>query len=115
MDQGSNCRCDFREVQRFRKGWLWVLLLSTALFVLIVFGYGMLKQLVLGEPWGRRPMSDTALAIVGPLAVLLVVGLNYFFYALKLVIEVRRDGLYIHFFPLVVRKYPSMTSGTIRL
>jgi hypothetical protein len=36
------------------------------LYLIIPFGYGMIMQLVFGHPWGNRPMSDTALAIVGP-------------------------------------------------
>ncbi|MGB3860959.1 MAG: hypothetical protein WA915_02675 [Candidatus Aminicenantaceae bacterium] len=53
----------FREVQRFRQKWLWIGLVAVLLCLIISFGYGMIKQLVFGHPWGNRPMSDTAQAI----------------------------------------------------
>jgi hypothetical protein len=82
----------FKEVQKFRQWWLWLILL----FTIGLFGYGMIKQLVFGQPWGNNPMSDTILLIVGSF----VVALGLLFYAAKLVTEVRSDGLYIRFFPL---------------
>jgi hypothetical protein len=79
----------FREIQTFRQPWIWTLLMVMTLAAVTLFGYGMIKQLVFGQPWGDRPMSDSALAIVGPSVI-----------QLKLVVEVRGDGLYIRFFPL---------------
>jgi hypothetical protein len=100
MNQRGNETGNFCEVQQFRQTWVWVLVLPISLFFIILFGYGMIKQLIFGHPWGGRPLSDTALAIIGPLWVLFAVGLAYLFYSMKLVIEVRSDGLYIRFFPL---------------
>ncbi len=45
-------------------------------------------------------MSNIALAIVGPGIMLFSIGFTYLFYALKLITEVRDEGLYIRFFPL---------------
>jgi len=101
-----NQRGRFSEVQRFRKTWIWVLVLPISLFLIILFGYGMIKQLILGHPWGSRPLSDTALAIIGPLWILFGIGLGYLFYSSKLITEVREDGLYVRFFPLTHHKIP---------
>ncbi|MFE4105578.1 DUF6141 family protein [Almyronema epifaneia] len=93
----------FREVQQFRQKWLWgVLLLSSAAGVL-PFGYGLWQQRVWGQPWGNVPLSDTALVVANAIAVLLAVALLYFFYVLKLVTEVKADGIHIQFFPLLRR------------
>jgi hypothetical protein len=100
MNQRGNETKNFCEVQQFRQTWVWVLVLPISLFLIVLFGYGMVKQLIFGHPWGSKPMSDTALAIIGPLWVLFAVGLAYLFYSMKLVTEVRSDGLYIRFFPL---------------
>jgi len=89
----------FREVQRFHQPWLWVLVIVGALALIGLFGYGMVQQLVFGEPWGDRPMSDTALAVTGTLMILLEIGIVALFAAMKLVTEVRSDGLYIRFVP----------------
>ena len=101
MTQNRNRDIKYRKVQQFRQRWLWVLLILTVLTIITSFGYGMLKQLVFGQVWGNRPMSDIALAIVGTIVIFFVVGLAYFFYALKLITEVRDNALYIRFFPIV--------------
>jgi hypothetical protein len=93
----------FREVQRFRQKWLWIGLVAVLLCLIISFGYGMIKQLVFGHPWGNRPMSDTALAIVGPFLILMGIGISWLFYGIKLLVEVREDGVHINFVPLVRR------------
>jgi len=51
-------------------------------------------------------MSNIALAIVGPGIMLFTLGFTYLFYSLKLITEVRNDGLYIRFFPLSHRIIP---------
>lgn len=90
----------FREVQQFRQGWLWAGLIAGALLAIGLFGWAMYQQLVLGKPWGNNPMSDTGLMVMGPLIILLMVGLVWLFVALRLVTEVRDDGVYIHYRPL---------------
>ena len=99
-----NRRGSFCEVQRFRNTWVLALVLPISVFLIILFGYGMIKQLILGHPWGNRPLPDTALAIIGPLGILFGIGLAIFFYSAKLITEVREDGLYIRFFPVTHQK-----------
>ena len=99
-------KSSFCEIQQFRQTWIWVLVLPISLFIIILFGYGMIKQLVLGQPWGNKPLSDTALAIIGPLWILFGIGLALFFYSTRLITEVRDDALYIRFFPLTQQRIP---------
>jgi hypothetical protein len=106
MDQTTGRTEQFHEVQLFRKTWVLFLVLPISLFLIVLFGYGMIKQLVLGQPWGGKPLSDTALAIIGPLWILFGVGLAYLFYSSKLITEVREDGLYVRFFPLTHQRIP---------
>ena len=100
MNRNSERKAIFCEVQQFRQRWLWIFLLFTALLIIILFGYGMIKQLAFGYAWGDRPMSNTALAIVGILVIIFVVGLIYLFYTMKLITEVRHDDVCVQFFPL---------------
>lgn len=82
----------FREVQRFRQPLLW-------LCVLVVAGlawYAAAFQLGLGEPWGNKPAPDWAVALIW---LLFGVGLPVLFWSLRLVTEVRGDGIYYKFFP----------------
>jgi len=98
----------FREVQQSRQPWLLLLVIALPVSMTALFGYGMYQQLVLGEPWGDRPMSDTALVVTGTLSILFGIGIFLLFATLKLETEVRRDGLYIRFFPahLSFRRIP---------
>lgn len=98
----------FREVQRFKQRWLWVLIIVWAVGQIGLFGWGMVQQLVFGKPWGDRPMSDTALAVTGTLVILFVIGITALLAACKLITEVRSDGLYIRFVPphLSFRRIP---------
>ncbi len=89
----------FREVQRFRQPWLWIVILLPVMFLVSAFGYAMIQQLILGKPCGNRPLSDVALLIVGGSSILLCVGICYIFYTAALVAEVRSDGIYVRFFP----------------
>ena len=106
MKQKSDTGVTFSEVQKFRQRSLWILLVIMDLLALIFFGYGMFKQLIIGQAWGSRPLPDLALAIVGSFFLLLLAVITYIFYTLKLVTEVRNDGLSIRFFPLTHRLIP---------
>ncbi len=83
----------FTEVQRFRQ-W-WVLLL--VLFVSGIAWYGFIQQIVLKKPFGNNPAPDAVMIMIW---VIFGVLFPIFFYSLKLVTDVRNDGLYIRFFPL---------------
>jgi hypothetical protein len=99
MNEMSDNGVTFLEVQRFRQGWLQMSKVVIPLSLIIPFGYGMIKQLVFGAPWGNKPMSDMALAIVGPFMIFLGIGLPLLLHKMKLLVEVREDGIYINFVP----------------
>jgi hypothetical protein len=90
----------FHEVQSFRQKWILALLFAVSLGLIIPFGYGMVTQLIFGHTWGSKPLPDIALAVVGTFTILFGVGLPWFFFSLRLITEVREDGLYIRFAPL---------------
>jgi len=96
----------FREIQRFRQWWLWVLLFLMAAALVGVFGYGMVVQLALGHPWGNEPMSDVGLAASGSLAIAFAVGLMLAFYKMKLVTVVLSDSVRVSLTPLFRHTIP---------
>ena len=82
----------FREVQRFRQWWIWLLvLIAPALFI-----WAFVQQIVLGNPWGNNPASDLVLIILG---AIFGIGLPAFMYTIRLTTVVRDDGIYLRFFP----------------
>lgn len=86
----------FKEVQRFRQWWLWVIVLSVPGVCL----YGIIQQIVFDRPFGNDPLSDGGLLAV---AGVFGGGLPLLFYAVNLTVEVRSDGLYIRYFPFHLR------------
>jgi hypothetical protein len=93
----------FREEQRFTQRWLWALVIAASLMMVGVFGYAIYQQLVLGEPWGDNPMSDTQLFILGPIFMLFGIALLLLFKLTRLITEVRYDGLYVRYIPFHIR------------
>jgi len=79
----------FREVQRFRQAWLWALML----LCFLVLGYLL---------WGVSEAPDATPAVALTFAIMWVAfgwGGVLFLFVLRLVTEVRRDGIYFRFFP----------------
>lgn len=82
----------FREVQRFRQAWLW-------LIIALIGGiswYGAIQQLVLNTPFGNKPAPDAVMLVIW---VVFGIAFPAFSWSSKLVIEVRSDGLYMRLSP----------------
>lgn len=106
----------YRERQRFRQFWLWVVVLGVA----AIFWFGFVYQVLLGGEYGNRPVSDVQLAI---LFALVGLGLPYFFYRMSLTTEVRPGLVQVRFWPFhlkavkvplhLVRDYERVTYNPI--
>ena len=86
----------FSETQKFKQWWLWLILILVAFFT----GYHLLAQLGLGHSSRKFASSDLSL-LVSFFVVLAVFSLLLL---IKLETEIRRDGVYVKFFPFH-RKY----------
>jgi len=88
---------DFREVQQFRQPWLWIILFVSLVVAIVVVGY----PLAQGTATGKTPGELAALR--GALALIVIVGLGLAagFYFIKLITEIRGEGLYARFVPFV--------------
>ncbi len=96
----------YREEQRFRQWWLVLLLAVAAGAPVAVFGYALVEQLALGRAFGNNPVSNGALIGMAVPVLALVGAIVLFFVVAKLVIEVRDDGLWVSFRPLMRRRIP---------
>lgn len=94
----------FHEVQNFRRLWMAFLILPGAAALIAVFVFAMLRQLGGGIPFGSDPMPDLLLWILGPLMILLGCFLIFIFFCMRLVVTVKREGLYIRYVPFVKRR-----------
>ncbi|PZQ82215.1 MAG: hypothetical protein DI548_12205 [Flavobacterium johnsoniae] len=81
----------FTERQRFKQWWLWFILLG----INGLFLFGVIKQVVGGEPYGDKPMSNTGLILTTALTVFL----TFLFVSFRLETIIRKDGIYVRFFP----------------
>jgi hypothetical protein len=81
----------FLERQHFRQAWLWtILLLINGLLI-----FALVKQILFGQPFGNRPLSNVQLLFVAT-SVLVI---TLFVAILRLETEIKADGVYYKFFP----------------
>lgn len=97
---------EFIEVQRFRQWWIWLIVAGNLALTVGLFGYGMYRQLILGQPWGSKPMSDGSLLVVGPVAILFSLGLFWLLLSARLEVKVASEALSVRFRPFVARRIP---------
>ncbi|RJP31127.1 MAG: hypothetical protein C4536_08635 [Actinobacteria bacterium] len=82
----------FRELQRFGQWWIWSIIVAVAGFAWFTAVY----QLFLGKPLGGRPAPDWILVLIW---LLFGLGLPLMFISSKLMVAVRRDGLFYRYYP----------------
>ena len=93
----------YKEEQKFGQPWIWLIFLPATAGSLIFFSFGLHKQLFLGEPFGDNPMSDTGLIGTTVLVTLMMIGVTVLFYKMKLVVEIRDDGIHYRYPPMIKR------------
>lgn len=82
----------FREVQRYNQPWLWALVLVAAAGAWVAFFYELFVSLSPGRGAGDLWVIALVWVVVG-------LGLPALFITCRLVVEVRRDGLYYRYHP----------------
>lgn len=87
----------FREVQQFRQGWIWFVLVCSSLAALSAA----MMPFFLEDSWEENTILNIILIGFG---IVFGVFFPILFYSAKLVTEVRTDGLYISFYPLLFKR-----------
>ncbi len=86
-----NSKWLFKETQKFHQWWIWLVVLGiNGLFVVAWY-----KQIIQGEPFGDKPMTNTELLI----SICLSGAVTIFFLGLRLQSGIKEDGIYVRFFP----------------
>ena len=98
---------EFKEKQKFTQWWLWLFLIGIGLFQV----YGLFRQLIKGEDFGDKPMSDIGLIMFA----LLPFGLLFLFWYMKLETVIDQKEIRIKFSPLVNKsfKWENVKSATV--
>ena len=86
----------FKETQKFSQWWLWLILIGIGILPIL----GIYKQLIIGEKFGDKPMSDLGLIIFA----VFVFSLIAMFWFVQLKTEIDQNEISIHFFPLVKKR-----------
>jgi hypothetical protein len=81
----------FTERQRFKQWWLWVILLG----INGLFLFGVFRQVIGGQQFGDKPMSNIGLLI----GTGLTIALTLLFINFRLETTIKVDGIYVRFFP----------------
>lgn len=85
----------FSEKQRFKQWWIWLILIGMNLLFMI----GIFKQVIGGETFGNKPMSNIGL-IIGAVILMLITLL---FLTFRLETEIKKEGIYVRFFPFHIK------------
>ena len=91
----------FREVQRFRNTIFMYIVVFFFLFILFIFGYGIVTQLVFHKQFGNNPMSDFGLILTGSFSVVISTTLFLLFFLGNLEIIITPNGLFYKYFPFI--------------
>lgn len=100
----------FSEKQKFKQCWLWLILLG----INGLFLFGVFKQIIGGQQFGDKPMSNAGLLIVTGLTI----ALTILFINFRLDTTIKKDGIYVRFFPFHLKfkyyNWDSLTKSFVR-
>lgn len=82
----------FKEEQRFRQRWLWAIVIFSSAIPWL----GIIIQVILGQKLGNNPAPDWIIILIW---LVFGIGFPLLFYSTRLITEIRKDGIYLRFFP----------------
>jgi len=100
-------KIEFKEEQKFTQWWLWLILIGIGILPI----FGIYKQLIMGEKFGEKPMSDFELIIFA----VFIFGLIAMFWFIRLKTEIDQTEIRMNFFPFVKKtaKWKEVKSAKI--
>lgn len=93
----------FREEQKFRQWWLWLILWTATAVSVVPFLVGIYTQEVLDKPWGDQPSETSMLVFFLLLDSAIMAGVIWLIGTMKLLVEIRSGGIWFRFPPLMVK------------
>lgn len=97
----NNMSVYFEERQRYNQWWLWLMIGTVTVGTSILFLYGMVQQIYLGQTWGDRPMSDEALILTTLLTLGAQAAIVFLYFNLELQLRIDRHSLEYRFKPVL--------------
>ncbi len=98
----------FQEIQRFQQLWMWLIIGLVAAIFWIEMVIGVIWMVAPGSIPGEPDRGElpSVLVIWGIFWLLFGVGLPLFIYSIRLIVEVRDDGISLRYSPLYSRLIP---------
>ncbi len=93
----------FEEAQQFRSRSFWIFLGTIFLFLMGLFDYGFIKQIILGISFGTNPASDQEIIFITIMIYVVCIALILLFYLTKLTTLIDKDGIWIRYTPFLNR------------
>lgn len=90
-------KIQFTEEQKFDQWWIFIPVGLAGLIPL----FGIYKQMVLGEPFGNKPMSNWGLIVF----LLIEIGILLLFWRMTLKTHIDEEGIQITFVPFLKKKF----------
>jgi len=97
-------RIFFEETQKFGSPALYISMGSIYLAVMTLFVFGMYRQLVMQQPFGNHPMSDTGLIITTLLVLLILIASAWLLFGSRLEVRLSSKGIHYRFWPYFRRE-----------
>ena len=94
----------FYEEQKFDQLWFKIAVNGSLIPVIAIFLFAVVQQVILKEPFGNNPMSDSALTIVSIIAIFVSLGIIILFQVVKLIVTVTQEGIQIKFYPIINKR-----------
>lgn len=92
-------RVNYSEQQSFREVfWIWLILIPVAFLSSLGILFGFYQQIILGEPWGNEPMSDSGLIIALLVVIVAQVLVIWVVASMRLSIEITGEEFRYKFF-----------------
>ena len=96
-------RIYFTEEQRMNILWVKILMGVIWIGLLVFFGIAFYTQFYLGKPFGDKPVSNLGMAAIFLVVALQLAGGTWLMYSFRLITEVRDEGLFYRYPPLLSR------------
>lgn len=96
----------FYEKQCLRQMWIWAIALAASLALFCIPVYGLYTQLIAGQPFGNRPMSDAGLIVFALFTCSIAIALPWLLYTTHLTVWVSDEYIHIRYFPFVRKRIP---------
>ena len=87
----------FKEIQRFRSPWGWLIVIGLNL----LFAWAFVQQIIFDKPWGSNPASNFVLVLIS----LIPIGILILFLTVRFETGINENGIYYMFFPFHFKRH----------